>query len=268
MKNPLLHFTKMHGLGNDFVVMNTINQPINLKQLHIASLADRHIGIGFDQLLMIESSQSADFFCRIFNADGSEAEQCGNGLRCVARFILEEGLYDQPEFRLETKAGIFSLQIQDYDHIRVALGIPEINENLYELHLKQDFGIVPVSILSVGNPHAIVKVETVDLIPTDTLGHEISTHTFFPQGVNVGFMQIVNRNHIRLRTFERGVGETHACGSNACAAAVAGIANGWLQRHVKVEFRYGSLSIDWEGEGTPIYMTGPAARVFSGEVSV
>lgn len=268
MQNQSLHFTKMHGLGNDFVVVNAIAQPIDLQRINIANLADRHTGIGFDQLLIIQASPAADFFCRIFNADGSEAEQCGNGLRCVARFISEEGLHAHASFQVETKAGIFPLHIQDYDHIRVGLGIPNINDNLHELRIKHDPGKAQVSILSLGNPHAILKVEALDLIPTTQLGQEISTHSAFPQGANVGFMQIVNQHHIRLLTFERGVGETHACGSNACAAAVAGIANGWLQPRVKVEFRHGSLSIDWEGKHHPVYMTGPATKVFSGDILI
>lgn len=256
----------MHGLGNDFVIINKIQQAFDIQQLPIAKLGLRHMGIGFDQLLIIEPAQHADFFCRIFNADGSEAEQCGNGLRCVARFIKEEGLHSSTSFKIETKAGIFPLSIDDYDHIRVTMGPPQIQEKLIELAFNNDLDTLPVSILSIGNPHAILKVDSIDKPCLFDLSSKISTHAFFPNGVNVGCMQIINPHFLRLRTFERGVGETFACGSNACAAVVAGIANGWLQHEVNVEFAYGSLLIKW-GEGDePVYMTGPASRVFSGEI--
>lgn len=267
MKNHL-RFTKMHALGNDFVVIQSVNAPFEASQLPIAKLADRHRGIGFDQLLVIEPSSKADFFCRIFNADGSEAEQCGNGLRCVARFIHEQGLSQKSPLLLETKAGVFTLQVQDFDHICVTLGAPEVKEHLVELTLNSQAGSIPISILSLGNPHAIVKVDAVDLVSADQLGSEISSHVRFPQGANVGFMQILDASHIRLRTFERGVGETYACGSNACAAAVAGIANGWLAHRVNVGFRYGSLLIEWEGGQSAVRMTGPASNIFSGEITL
>ena len=269
MKTPHqtpIRFTKMHGLGNDFVIINTINQSLDVQQLSIKLLADRHTGIGFDQLLLIAPSHRADIFCRIYNADGSEVEQCGNGLRCIARFLHEEGLHREPSVHIETKAGIFSLFIKDYDHIRVAMGTPLIQEKLIELKSTANSMLIPTSILSLGNPHAIIKVESIDSILADQLGPEISSHSLFHQGANVGFMQVMNPHHIRLRTFERGVGETHACGSNACAAVVAGMANGWLTHQVNVDFRYGSLSIEWEGTDKPVYMTGPASRIFSGEV--
>ncbi len=268
-KQESIPFTKMHGLGNDFAVINTVDLPFTLPALPISQLADRHVGIGFDQLLIIEPSQQADFFCRIFNADGSEAEQCGNGLRCVARFIHEEGLNRSRSLSLETKAGIYPLAIPDYDHIRVTMGSPQIHERLIELSLHSRLNPISLSILSVGNPHAIVKVASLDNLPTDQIGSEISVHSHFPNGANVGFMQIVSPHHIRLRTFERGAGETFACGSNACAAAVAGILNGWLQQQqIQVEFRYGSLFIDWMDQDNPIQMIGPASRVFTGEIII
>ena len=263
-----IRFTKMHGLGNDFVIINALDQALTLPSLPIKQLADRHRGIGFDQLLIIESSQQADFFCRIFNADGSEAEQCGNGLRCIARFIHETGLHAQTMLRIETKAGIFPIFIQDYDHIRVTLEAPHIQEKLIALPLKEYQPAIPLSILSTGNPHAIVKMESLDQGLVNQLAPEIATHTLFPQGVNVGFMQVLDRHHVRLRTFERGVGETYACGSNACAAACAGIANHWLQHEVTVEFRFGSLLVEWQGEHHPIHLTGPAAHVYSGEIAI
>jgi len=259
----------MHGLGNDVVIINAMNQPFDLSQSMISRLANRHIGIGFDQLLTIEPSQSADFFCRIYNADGSEALQCGNGLRCVARFIQEEGLHTESTFRLETKAGMYPLDIKDYDRIRISMGAPQIRDNLVELRISDDSNLIPISILSVGNPHAIVKVTSIDdSILTDKLGPQLSTHSYFPGGVNIGFMQIINHHRIRLRTFERGVGETYACGSNACAAAVVGITNGWLHHYVSVEFHYGSLLIEWDGKDQPIYMTGPASRVYTGKIEL
>lgn len=266
MMKPFIRFTKMHGLGNDFVILNAVSQNKTLPQSTLIKLANRHTGIGFDQLLVIEPSQHADFFCRIYNADGSEAEQCGNGLRCIARYIHEEKLLDSTQFRLETKAGIFPLEIQDYDHIRLCMGQAHITHPAVELRLA-DHSTLSISILSLGNPHAITRVDSIDSMPVENLAAEISDHSFFPNGVNVGFMQIINSGHIRLRTVERGAGETFACGSSACAAAVTGITQGWLQPQVQVDFAYGSLMIDWEGENQPIYMTGPAARVYSGEIS-
>jgi diaminopimelate epimerase len=262
----LLHFTKMHGLGNDFVVINTITHPISISSNQISVLANRYLGIGFDQLLLLEPSQHADFYCRIFNADGSEAEQCGNGLRCVARFLHESGVNTAPSLRIETRAGIFPVEIKDYQHIKVTMGLPQIQEELVALRVESTQAEIPVSIISLGNPHAIIRVDSIETHLADELGDAISTHSYFPQGANVGLMQIIDRHHLLLRTFERGVGETNACGSNACAAAVAGIVNGWLANKVQVEFRYGSLSIDWQGGHEPLYMSGPATRVFSGEI--
>lgn len=264
----MISFTKMHGLGNDFVVINAINQPFKTNAQAIQKLADRHLGIGFDQLLIIESSNNADFYCRIYNTDGSEAEQCGNGLRCVARYIHEEKLNNKKELLLETKAGVYPLVIRDYEHIRVSMGAPEIRHTLINLSLPNESGSISASVLAIGNPHAIIKVDTIDHIQTNRLGPDISSLSLFPNGANVGFMQIINDQHIRLRTYERGSGETFACGSNACAAAVAGIANGWLGHRVNVEFRYGSLEIEWNGNDQPIHMTGPASRVYSGKIDL
>jgi diaminopimelate epimerase len=266
MKQSSIQFAKMHGLGNDFVVINAVDQIFDLQQISINELADRHRGIGFDQLLLIEPSERADYFCRIFNSDGSEAEQCGNGLRCVARYIHEAGMNNKQMFSLETKAGIYPLVFEDYDHIRVTMGTPEIREQSVELELQDNAGIIELSILSVGNPHAIVKVASLDDISPEKLGAAISCHSYFPQGANVGFMVIRDSRHIQLRTFERGAGITNACGSNACAATVAGIANGWLEKKVNVEFRYGSLVIEWDGSNSPVQMTGPASLVYSGHI--
>ena len=268
MKNQPIQFCKMHGLGNDFVVIDAIHQSIDIKKLPIQPLAHRHLGIGFDQLLAIEPSTCADFSCRIFNSDGSEAEQCGNGLRCVTRFVHEQGLIKQPSLAIETKAGIFSATILDYDHIQIAMGIPSWqSQKTYVIALKEH---TPVSatVVSVGNPHAIVRVPALNNIPITHLGMEISTHPLFPFGTNVGFVEVIQPNHIRLRTYERGSGETYACGSNACAAVVAGISNQWLAHRVEVEFQYGSLQIEWAGESHPVIMQGPATLSFSGEFIV
>src|SRR3990167_3601129 len=181
MKNAI-HFTKMHSLGNDFVVINTMKQTLSLTQALIIQLADRHQGIGFDQLLLIEPSTQADFYCRIFNADGSEAEQCGNGLRCIARLIHEDGLFPHSTFSIATKAGVFPVHIQDYEHIQVTMGAPQIKEPLIDLMVKEIS--VPISVLSLGNPHAIIKTE--DPFMMDELGPELSIHAYFPQGANVG----------------------------------------------------------------------------------
>lgn len=266
MSQTSIRFTKMHGLGNDFVIINSINKTQDIQTL-VADLANRHTGIGFDQLLELKPSQSADFFCRIYNADGSEAEQCGNGLRCIARYVHEEGLSTHHQLSIETLAGIFTIEIKDYENIRVCMGIPQIKKNhLIELQLDDPAINIPVSILSMGNPHAISRVEAVHSHSLLKLATQISAHSMFPDGVNVGFMQILNKNHIQLRTFERGAGETFACGSNACAAVVAGIAQGWLQPQVTVKFPFGTLTISWEGDNQPVFMTGPATKVYAGSI--
>jgi diaminopimelate epimerase len=269
---PNIQFSKMHGLGNDFIIIDAIQQTIPAEALQqaVPKLANRYLGIGCDQLLVIEPSDKADFFCRIFNADGSEAEQCGNGLRCVARFVHEKKLTQTQTFSLETKAGVYPIKIENYDNIHVTMGKPVILENLKTLEIKlavsEESNAIPVSILSVGNPHAIVKVGCISVDVAKELGSHISTNDVFPQGANVGFMHVINPHHIRLRTFERGVGLTHACGSNACAAVVAGISNGWLKEQVRVEYDYGSLEIAWAGGQHPIHMTGPATLVYAGEI--
>lgn len=264
----VLHFTKMHGLGNDFIIINNLQNSIDsLKNLSIPLLSNRHLGIGFDQLLLLEKSTSADVFCRIFNADGSEAEQCGNGMRCVARFMHEEKLSTNNTIRIETKAGIVSATIADYDHIQITMGVPAFDHNhLHEIILNQSTSPIEMTVLSMGNPHAIIHVPSIQSCPIKQWGPEIATHLLFPQGTNVGFMEIMSRQHIRLRTYERGVGETVACGSNACAAVVAGILNGLLDTRVTVELHFGNLLIEWKDKGAPVVMTGPASRVFSGNL--
>lgn len=266
MKQERIRFTKMHGIGNDFVVIDALHQSVKPQQLPIATLSHRHLGIGFDQLLLIEASKNADFFCRIFNADGSEAEQCGNGLRCVARFLHENGLINTPSFSIETKAGVFPVEIKDYEHVRVSMGVPVIKESLMQINIDDEANKAAISVLSMGNPHAVLKVSGLQQVNANLLAPAIASHDYFPEGANVGFMEVVQKDHIRLRTFERGAGETLACGSNACAAAIAGISNGWLTSKVQVEFSQGSLWVEWQGNGKTVYLTGSATLVFTGEI--
>lgn len=272
MERPI-QFHKMHGLGNDFVIMNLLHSFIDIKKLNIPQLADRHLGIGFDQLLLIEKSTQADFACRIFNADGSEAEQCGNGVRCVARLIHEDKISTNSSLTLETRAGIVTIVINDYDKIEVIMGHPQFeahnipfliekSANIYEL---ADVSPDQLTVLSMGNPHTILQVPSVNDYPVHDIGTKIASHPAFPEGTNTGFVEVIDRKHIRLRTFERGSGETFACGSNACAAVVAGIKNGWLDPIVTVQLTHGNLIIEWQGRAdSPVKMTGPATRVFSG----
>lgn len=267
-KTPL-GFTKMHGLGNDFMLIDALSHPIHLEKSQIIQWGDRYLGVGFDQLLVLETPKkdvNADFACRIFNADGSEAEQCGNGLRCLARFIHENGLSTAKTFSIATKAGIFPIEINAYDSIRVTMGTPAPKTESLVLRIEESdiSEVVEARALSLGNPHAIVSVQSIDTHHIKALGHPISTHIAFPNGANVGFMQVINAHHIKLRTHERGVGETHACGSNACAAAIVGILEGVLQSPVTVEYRYGALIIDWENVNAPLHMTGPASLVYQG----
>lgn len=273
----MIKFSKMHGLGNDFAVIDATSQTFNLEKLPVRQLAHRYLGIGFDQLLVIEPSDKADFRCRIFNSDNSEAEQCGNGLRCIARFIHEEKLSEKSSISLETKAGIFDVVIHDYSLIQVAMGVPcfqpekipfltDSIQTTYELPIYHDGADIRLSILSMGNPHAVMQVDSLEDFPVDELGIQIASYSAFPQSVNVGFMEIVDRKNIRLRTFERGVGETFACGSNACAAVVAGITNNLLDQKVKVALAFGDIWIEWEGEKKPVIMTGSATRVFDGVI--
>lgn len=273
----MIKFWKMHGLGNDFAVIDTSVTPLAMTAQNITHLSHRQIGIGFDQLLLVEKSMTADFACRIFNADGQEAEQCGNGLRCVARFIHENRLSTKNAFTIETAAGIAHIHIISYEKIQVKMGNPDFNpenipfltkekKSLYEMPIDSSNKILQFSALSLGNPHVIMNVPHLEKYPVQEMGAEIAEKDIFPKGANVGFMQIINPNTIRLRTFERGVGETYACGSNACAAVIAGIMNHGLARSVTVELRLGNLWIEWPNEAEPIQMTGPAEFVYAGEL--
>ncbi len=270
-----LNFTKMHGLGNDFVVFDGINQNIDLSPVQLALIADRHFGVGCDQILLVEhpTRPDTDFRYRIFNADGGEVSQCGNGARCFVRFVHDQGLTDKTEIRVETASGIIVPRLEADGMVTVNMGPPRFEPNevpftaeqralTYELQLTGE--TVEISALSMGNPHAVQIVENVETAPVERQGPQIENHIQFPQRVNAGFMQIVDRHHINLRVYERGSGETLACGTGACAAVVSGITRGYLDHTVEVQTRGGTLRIRWEGEGQPVWMTGPAATAFSG----
>lgn len=275
----MIRFSKMHGLGNDFVVIDAIHQPITLSASAIRFIADRHFGIGCDQVLLVEKpvSKQADFKYRIFNADGSEVAQCGNGARCFARFVREKGLSDKDVVRVDTDAGQLVLTLTADGQVSVDMGVPEHDPAHIPLAVAQqslryslDIAGTPVSFyaVSMGNPHAVILVEDVDSAPVASLGPKIENHPAFPQRVNVGFMQVIDNTHIRLRVYERGAAETLACGSGACAAVVAGIAWGLLDNSVSVRLPGGLLEISWQGPGQPVLMKGPAVCVYEGEIDL
>ena len=271
-------FTKMQGLGNDFVVLDGINQSIDLDRQQIRLLADRHFGVGCDQILLVEKAQGqADFRYRIFNADGGEVEQCGNGARCFVRYVHDHGLTHKSEIRIETLSGVISPKLEVNGNITVNMGkpifepaeIPFIAEQYaptYELEIQNQ--PVKMSVLSMGNPHAVRVIQDIDTAPVNSEGALIETHPRFPKRVNVGYMQVMDRTHIKLRVFERGAGETLACGTGACAAVVAGINLGLLDQQVTVSTRGGELNIRWNGQEDPVWMTGPAVTVFEGEINL
>lgn len=270
-----LLFTKMHGIGNDFVVLDGINQVVNLSSAQVQRIADRHFGVGCDQLLVVEAyaGEEADFRYRIFNADGSEVEQCGNGARCFARFVYDQGLTQKTTIPVMTASGLIVLNIQPNGQVMVNMGVPEfsperipfISERQQTLYNREIVGEwVSFSAVSMGNPHAVLQVTDVDTAPVGVLGPALEHHPSFPRRVNVGFMQVLGRDRIRLRVFERGSGETLACGTGACAAVVAGCIQGLLDTQVTVALPGGDLQIRWDGEGQPVWMTGPAETVFRG----
>lgn len=274
-----IRFTKMQGLGNDFVVLDGIRQHLALTAEQMRFLGDRHFGVGCDQILLVEKAESPglDFRYRIFNADGGEVEQCGNGARCFVRFVHEQGLTDRREIRVETIRGVISPRLEDNGNVTVDMGqpvfkaaqIPFISEGEALTHsLRVGGEDLEITAVSMGNPHAVQIVDNVDAAPVEKQGPLIESHPRFPQRVNAGFMQIVGRHAIQLRVFERGVGETLACGTGACAAVVTGIARGLLESPVRVSTRGGDLSIAWAGVGTPVLMTGPAVTVFTGEIDL
>ncbi len=272
-----LKFAKMHGLGNDFMVIDSINQSFTADPALVRAWADRRNGIGFDQMLIVEppTTRQAAFRYRIFNADGSEVSQCGNGARCFARFVRENELTDEDVIAVETNAGLLELQVIDESRVRVNMGVPQFDPATIPLatdRVQQQYTInhegedICFSALSIGNPHMVIQVENVDSAPVERLGPVLESHRFFPQRVNVGFMQIIDRGHFRLRVFERGVGETLACGSGACAAMAAAVKSGDLDNQARASLRGGDLNLEWQGDGKPVMMTGDTALVFEGQI--
>lgn len=270
-----IQFSKMHGLGNDFMVVDAVTQNIYFSPDLIRRLADRHLGIGFDQLLIVEPpyDPELDFHYRIFNANGSEVAQCGNGARCFARFVRLKGLINKNDIKISTQTGRMTLNILKENLIRVKLGEPNFEpqqlpfranktENLYLLRVADQ--TVMCGVVSVGNPHCVIDVVNVKTAAVEMLGPLLEQHERFPEHVNVGFMEIVNCEYIRLRVYERGVGETQACGSGACAAVAVGIQQGKLAENVCVELLGGTLHIAWKGKGHPLFMTGSATHVYDG----
>ncbi len=274
-----IEFTKMHGIGNDFVVIDAISQDMNLTAEDVRFIADRHYGVGCDQLLLVErpTLPDAEFRYRIFNADGAEVSQCGNGARCFARFVTERGMTQSRRIPVETASGMIYLQVERGDDVTVDMGVPRFSpaalpfmaEGEAEYHDLMVNGIMyAIGAVSVGNPHAVLLVDSVDSAPVETLGAAIENHERFPRRVNVGFMEIIDRSRVRLRVYERGAGETLACGSGACAAAAYGIRNRLLDETVQVDLRGGSLTIRWPGAGNPLLMTGPAQTVYQGRIQL
>ena len=274
-----LQFTKMQGLGNDFVVIDAVRQSFDVTPALARRLADRRFGVGCDQILIVESPSRADvdFRYRIFNADGSEVEQCGNGARCFVRFVVDHGLTDKTDIRVETKCGVIAPRLVDGGLVSVDMGVPVLesarvpflsDSNAVLQPLDVAGVMVPITAVSMGNPHAVQVVADVDAAPVEVQGPLIEGHARFPARVNAGFMQVVNPHEIRLRVYERGAGETLACGTGACAAVVAGIQRELLASPVQVHTRGGDLTIAWQGPGTPVMMTGPAVSVFEGVIEV
>jgi len=286
-----LKFTKMHGAGNDFVVIDAISQQIGFSAEQWRFLADRRFGVGADQILVVEKpdKKDIDFRYRIFNADGGEVEQCGNGARAFVKFVTEQGMTKKRRIRVETMKGVIELALEDDGNVTVNMGTPILspadvpfntaglhgerdgNGTVWPLYLEHDDKkgkTIAVSAVSMGNPHAVQVVENVDTAPVEKDGPLIEHHHRFPNRVNASFLQIVDRHSVRLRVFERGAGETLACGTGACAAVVAGIQRGLIDSPVRVAMRGGNLTIAWDGEGKDVMMTGPAVSVFSGEIDI
>jgi diaminopimelate epimerase len=278
-----IEFTKMHGLGNDFVVIDAVNQDVQLGPEQVRLIADRHFGIGCDQLLLVErpTVAAAEFRYRIFNADGGEVQQCGNGARCFARFVHDRGMTASTTIPVETAGGMIYLELEDDGQVTVDMGVPSFDpaslpfeagnvaEEEPEYHqLLVNGEKYAIGAVSVGNPHAVLLVESVDQAPVATLGAAIESHERFPERVNVGFMEILDRAHIRLRVFERGAGETLACGTGACAAVAVGVHNSLLDHTVQVALKGGNLTIRWQGNGHTLFMTGPAQTVYEGKITL
>lgn len=280
-----LRFTKMHGLGNDFVVIDLLSQNAQLSADHIRHIANRYLGIGCDQVLLVEppTTTDTDFHYRIYNCDGTEVEQCGNGARCFGKFVTDKKLTGKRQLKVSTNTGLINIDVVDNNTFRVDMGVPNFDPaslpftpdlalandtqtNTYTINHTQ--GSSDISIASMGNPHAVLVVDNIDTADVAGLGKVLECHSQFPNNVNVGFMQIISRNRVKLRVFERGVGETQACGSGACAAVATGINNGLLDAGVDVELIGGQLNIQWSGGNTPLIMTGSATKVFDGKMTL
>lgn len=274
-----LKFSKMHGLGNDFMVIDLVTQSGQIRPDRIRELSDRNFGIGFDQLLIVEqpSRPDVDFRYRIFNADGSEVENCGNGARCFARFVYDQHLTGKRDIRVETAGGMMELHLTDDRQVVVDMGKPVLDPKLvpfdanefspeYEVTI-EGIGPLKLGAVSMGNPHAVIRVDDVDSAPVESWGPIIEPHPLFPRKVNVGFMQVVDEHNIRLRVYERGAGETLACGTGACAAVVSGQLRGWLKPGVTVSLPGGDLFIEWDGQSN-VRMTGPAVTVYEGRINI
>ena len=274
-----INFTKMHGLGNDFVMINTITQSVTLDTETVKYLANRNMGIGCDQLLVVESSpvEDCDFRYRIFNADGGEVQQCGNGARCFARFVVDQGLTDKTEIPVLTAGGRIVLKLEQNNQVTVDMGppvlvpadIPFIADE-QQITYQGTFAdqALSFSAVSMGNPHSVMIVDSVDDAPVTLIGSALQNTAVFPEQVNAGFMQIIDRSQVRLRVFERGAGETMACGTGACAAVVAGILQDLLDESVTVILPAGNLTINWAGIGSAVMMTGPVTTVFNGTIKI
>ena len=273
----LLRFTKMHGLGNDFIVFDGVSQDVKLNSDQIQKLADRHFGIGCDQVLLVEppAEPGVDFNYRIFNRDGGEVEQCGNGIRCFAKFVTDKKLCGKNTIRVSTMSGIAEVSMRGGKLVRVNMGVPEFAPERIPLNrdseaarytVTSELGEHQLSVVSMGNPHCVLEVDDTETANVEAIGPALESHADFPERVNVGFMQVLSSNSINLRVYERGVGETRACGTGACAAVVAGRRNDLLDDTVEVNLPGGKLTIEWKGNDQPVYMTGSASKVFEGKV--
>mgnify|MGYP005989043461 FL=1 len=275
----LVNFSKMHGLGNDFLMLDNVTQNVFLSPEQITKFADRNFGVGFDQLLVVEPpyDPDLDFHYRIYNADGSEVGQCGNGARCFAKFVRMKGLCNKHKIKVSTSTGKMNLHIERDGNISVTMPVPQLEPNKIPFNaqkvegtyiLRSESETVLCGVVSMGNPHCVVTVDSVQDAPVETLGQELSTHERFPKDANVGFMEIVAPNYIKLRVYERGAAETLACGSGACAAVVVGQLQKKLAKQVTVELPGGKLRIFWQGPGHPVKMSGPATHVYDGQLSI
>ncbi|MGB0466451.1 MAG: diaminopimelate epimerase [Pontibacterium sp.] len=273
----LIRFTKMHGLGNDFLVLDLVTQRLKLSPRLVRRLGDRHLGVGFDQLLVVEppGEPDIDFRYRIYNADGSEVENCGNGARCFAKFVRDKRLTGKDEIAVGTANGRAVLKIREDRQVEVDMGAPvlapadipfQADQEAVTYKISVDGQDLDISAVSMGNPHGVLVVDDVETAPVETLGPLLESHTAFPAKANIGFMQVVSRSEVRLRVFERGAGETRACGTGACAAVVAGIRRGLLDSQVKVQLPGGELDIGWQGGNSSVIMTGPATTVYEGQI--